>query len=262
MEERFYPEAVEKRYFDFIFEKKAKGFVREAGFSFHGKPELLDTILTEYPEIDFVQLQINYIDWDNPAIRAGECYEIARKHNKKILIMEPVKGGLLANLPAAAAGILKEARPEASVASWAIRFAAGLDGVDTVLSGISDMEQMIDNVAIMKNFTPLSDKELKTIGALRAFLRRNPLVECTNCRYCLDECPMNLPIPGFIGLLNEINTFGSLPRFKNAYKSYAAKHAADECVNCGGCVQRCPQHLDIPYHLANLVKWAKKNDIP
>ena len=174
MEEHLYPEAVEKRYFDFIFEKKAKGMIREAGFSFHGQPELLEKILTEYPEVDFVQLQINYIDWDNPAVRSRQCYEIARKYGKKILIMEPVKGGLLAELPEDAVRILKETSPDRSVASWAIRFAAGLDGVDTVLSGMSTMEQMQDNTALMKDFQALSDEELKTLGRLRAFLHQNP----------------------------------------------------------------------------------------
>lgn len=257
MEEKLYPGAVEKRYFEFIFEKKAQGFIREAGFSFHGKPELLEKILTEYPEVDLVQLQINYIDWDNPAVRAKECYEIARKHGKKILIMEPVKGGLLANLNGKAAEILKEAAPDASIASWAIRFAAGLEGVDTLLSGMSNMEQMMDNTNIMKNFKPLDDEELKTLGRLRAFMHQNPLVECTNCGYCLTECPLELPIPGFIRVLNNSRIFGDIPQIRNSYKAYSAKNAPDECVNCGCCAGVCPQHLDIPFHLASLAKWAK-----
>ena len=259
MEEKLYQDAVDKRYFDFIFEKKEKGFVREAGFSFHGKPELLDKVLSEYPEVDFVQLQINYIDWDNPAIRARECYEIARKHDKKILIMEPVKGGLLANLSNDAQAILKSASPERSIASWAIRFAAGLDGVDTVLSGISTMEQMMDNVATLKNFQPLNDDELKTIGQLRAFLNQNPKVECTGCGYCLSVCPMELPINSFINLLNNVKTFGDLPQLRNSYKMYGARHRADECVNCASCTDVCPQHLDIPYHLSSLAKWAENS---
>ena len=258
MEERLYPEAVEKRYFDFIFEKKAKGFVREAGFSFHGKPELLDKILTEYPEVDFVQLQINYIDWDNPSVRSGECYNIARKHGKKILIMEPVKGGLLANLTEKGANILKEVSPDASIASWAIRFAAGLEGVDTVLSGISTMEQMQDNVALMKDFHPLSDEELEALGRLRAFMNQNPRVECTGCGYCLSACPVGLPVPGFISLLNNVKIFGDFPQIRNSYKICASQHGADECVNCGCCTSVCPQHLDIPYHLSCLAKWAEK----
>ena len=255
MEERLYPEAVEKRYFDFIFEKKAKGLVREAGFSFHGKPELLEKVLTEYPEVDFVQLQINYIDWDNPAVRAGECYEIARKHRKKILIMEPVKGGLLANLPEEGVSMLKSVSPEASIASWAIRFAAGLEGVDTVLSGISTMEQMQDNVALMKDFQPLNDEESRALARLREFLHRNPRVECTACGYCQPECPVKLPIPGFIRLLNNTRIFGDTPQLINGYKMNV--HTPDECIKCGACSKVCPQHLDIPLHLASLARWAK-----
>ena len=257
MEERLYPEAVEKRYFDFIFEKKARGLVREAGFSFHGKPELLEKVLTEYPEVDFVQLQINYIDWDNPAVRAGECYEIARKHGKKILIMEPVKGGMLANLPEEGERILKAVSPGLSIASWAIRFAAGLDGVDTVLSGISTMEQMLDNVALMEDFKPLNAAEVQALARLREFLSRNPRVECTACGYCQPECPVKLPIPGLIRLLNNTRIFGDTPQLIRGYKMQA--HKPDECVKCGNCAKVCPQHLDIPEHLAALAEWAAVN---
>ena len=259
VEERLYPEMAEKRCFDFIFEKKARGLVREAGFSFHGKPELLDKILAEYPEVDFVQLQINYIDWDNPAVRARECYETARKYGKKILIMEPVKGGLLADLPTAGKQILQTAAPERSIASWAIRFAAGLDGVDTVLSGMSNMAQLQDNIAIMKDFEPLSDEELQTLGRLRAFMLQNPLVECTGCGYCLAECPVKLPISGFIRILNNTRLFGAASQIVNACKMQ--KNSPADCVNCGCCASVCPQHLDIPYHLAALAKWQKENGL-
>jgi predicted aldo/keto reductase-like oxidoreductase len=261
VEEKLYSNIIEKRYFDFVFEKKSKGLVREAGFSFHGQPELLDRVLSEYPEVDFVQLQINYIDWENPAIRSRECYDIARKHGKKILIMEPVKGGMLANLPEEGNKILKLAAPERSIASWAIRFAAGLDGVDTVLSGMSNMEQLQDNIAVMENFEPLSDDELKTLGQLRAFLHRNPMVECTGCGYCLNECPLELPISSFIRLLNNTKIFGAMPQIINGYKAHTAKHSPDDCVNCGCCASVCPQHLDIPYHLSALAKWAKENKL-
>ena len=261
VEEKLYPDIIEKRYFDFVLEKKAKGLIREAGFSFHGQPELLDKILAEYPEMDCVQLQINYIDWENPAVRSRECYETARKYGKKILVMEPVKGGLLAELPAAGAAILKAAAPDLSTASWAIRFVAGLDGVDTVLSGMSSMDQLQDNVAIMENFKPLNDEELETLGKLRAFLNRNPMVECTGCGYCLAECPLELPISSFIRLRNNTGIFGAIPRITDAYKAHTAAHTPDECVNCGSCTNVCPQHLDIPYHLSSLAKWAKENGL-
>ena len=261
VEESLYSDIVEKRYFDFIFEKKARGLVREAGFSFHGKPELLDKLLAEYPEVDIVQLQINYIDWDNPAIRSGECYNIARKYGKKILIMEPVKGGLLADLPEEGAKILKEASPDHSIASWAIRFAAGLDGVDTVLSGMSDMVQLQDNVAVMKDFEPLSEAEKQTLAQLRTYLNRNPMAACTSCGYCLTECPSKLPIPGLIRLFNNAGIFGALPQIKNTYKMYSKQHSAEDCVKCGRCVKVCPQHLDIPQLFSSLAEWAKENNL-
>ncbi len=259
VEEKIYPGAVEKRYFDFILEKKARGFVREAGFSFHGKPDLLDKVLTEYPEMEFVQLQINYADWDNPSVRAGECYNVARKHGKKILIMEPVKGGLLANLPPAAVKLLKDAAPDKSIASWAVRFAAGLEGVDTVLSGISNMEQMVDNVALLKNFQPLNAAEKRTLQEVVALLTKIPRVGCTGCGYCLPVCPKNLPIPGFINILNNVKMFGDLSQIRNSYKFHATQHAADECINCKKCTNVCPQHLEIPTHLADLANWAKSD---
>ncbi|MBQ7404498.1 MAG: aldo/keto reductase [Lentisphaeria bacterium] len=261
VEPEIFKTAEEKGYFDFIFQKKAEGIVREAGFSFHGLPELLDQVLTKYPETDFVQLQINYIDWDNLSIRSRECYETARKHGKKVLIMEPVKGGLLANLPAEGAEILKSAAPERSIASWALRFAAGLDGVDTVLSGISNMEQMIDNTELMKNFEPLSDEELKVLGKLRAYLTKIPMVECTGCGYCLSACPLELPISGYIKVLNNAQLFGKADGVVHSYRWLTAKHKPSDCVKCECCTGVCPQHLDIPGHLARLAGWAERNGL-
>ena len=261
VEEKIYSDAEKKGYFDFVFQKKAEGLVKEAGFSFHGTPDLLDKVLTKYPETDVVQLQLNYIDWENPSIRSRECYEIARKHGKKILVMEPVKGGMLANLPAEGAAILKEAAPEKSIASWAIRFAAGLDGVDTLLSGISNMDQMKDNTALMKDFQPLSDDELKTLGKLRAYLTRVPLVECTGCGYCLAACPLELPISGYIGVLNNAQLFGKVDAVIHSYQWQTAKHKPSDCVKCECCTGVCPQHLDIPGHLARLASWAERNSL-
>ena len=261
VEDKIYTVAEDKKYFDFIFRKKAEGLVREAGFSFHGTPDLLDQVLTKYPEVDFVQLQINYIDWDSPSVRSRQCYEIARKHGKKILVMEPVKGGMLANLPEEGAQILKAAAPEQSIASWAIRFAAGLNGVDTVLSGISTMDQMIDNTALMKDFQPLTDEELKALGELRAYMSRIPLVECTGCKYCVPACPLELPIPGYISVLNNAQRFGKVNGIINTYRWLTEKHKPADCVKCECCTALCPQHLDIPGHLERLANWAKRNEL-
>ena len=153
--------------------------------------------------------------------------------------------------------MLQAVSPDKSVASWAVRFAAGLDGVDTVLSGISNMEQMRDNVALMKDFQPLNDAEQKTLQELTAFLTRIPRVGCTGCGYCLAVCPKNLPIPNFIAILNNAKMFGDLPQIRNSYKFHSAQHAADECINCQKCTNVCPQHLAISQHLAELTEWAK-----
>ena len=168
---------------DWILELKASGKIKHAGFSFHSTPEELDELLTAHPEMDFVQLQINYADWENPSIQSRACYEVARKHNKHVVIMEPVKGGMLANPPKPVLDVLKAAEPESSAASWAIRFAASLPGVITVLSGMSNVEQMADNLSYMKDFAGLSDAERTTLDAARAELARIPLIPCTTCNY-------------------------------------------------------------------------------
>ena len=156
-----------------IQEMKAEGKIKHIGFSFHSTPEELEEILTKHPEMEFVQLQINYADWENPAIKSKECYEVARKHGKPVIIMEPVKGGMLANPPEQVQKVFKEANPDASVASWAIKFAASLEGVITVLSGMSNIEQMEDNISYMKDFTKLSDKEEETINKAQEILKEN-----------------------------------------------------------------------------------------
>ena len=157
---------------------KKQGKIKHAGFSFHSTPEELDEILTKHPEMEFVQLQINYADWENPAIKSKACYEVARKHGKPVIIMEPVKGGMLANPPEKVKDVLKKANLEASVASWAIKFAANLDGVITVLSGMSNIEQLEDNISYMKDFTKLSEDEEKTIKEAQEVLKSIPLIPC------------------------------------------------------------------------------------
>lgn len=179
---------------NWIQEKKRQGLIRHAGFSFHSTPEELDALLTAHPEMEFVQLQINYADWDNPAIQSRRCYEVARKHGKPVIVMEPVKGGMLATPPAPVEQILKASDPQASNASWAIRFAADLDGVVTVLSGMSSLEQMEDNLSSMKDFKGLTPQEQKTLDAAQREINRIPLIPCTACNYCAKVCPNNIGI--------------------------------------------------------------------
>lgn len=196
------------RYFDefdlwnWAQEKKREGLIKHVGFSFHSTPEELDEILTAHPEAEFVQLQINYADWENPAVQSRRCYEVARKHKKPVIIMEPVKGGMLAEPPQAVLDILKAAEPNASAASWAVRFAAGLEGVITVLSGMSNLAQMQDNLSYMKEFCGLTQSQRDTLARVREELERIPLIPCTTCNYCAKVCPKNIGISGSFTAMN------------------------------------------------------------
>ncbi len=242
---------------DFVQEKKAEGLIRHVGFSFHSTPEELDELLTAHPEMEFVQLQINYADWDYPAIQSRRCYEVARKHGKPVVIMEPVKGGMLANPPASVQKILKDAEPGRSVASWALRFAADLEGVLTVLSGMSNEEQMRDNLASMKAFSGLTPEERQTIKAAREELARIPLIPCTSCNYCARVCPNNVGISGLFTAMNYLTLYGD----KNAALHQErwlvgghGKNKADACVKCGKCEQVCPQHIAIREELGRVAE--------
>ena len=242
------------KYFDdfdmwsFVQEKKAAGLIKHVGFSFHSTPEELDAILTAHPEMEFVQLQINYADWDYPAVQSRRCYEVARKHNKPVIIMEPVKGGMLANPPESVQKILKDAEPEMSVASWAIRFAAHLDGIITVLSGMSNIEQMQDNLSYMKGFNGLSAAEEATLKQAQEELARIPLIPCTTCNYCAKVCPMHIGISGSFTAMNYYTLYKDLGAAKHQenwlVKGHGLKKAA-ECIKCGACEAACPQHIKI-----------------
>ena len=194
-----------------VQEKKAEGLIKHVGFSFHSTPEELEAILEAHPEMEFVQLQINYADWENPAIQSKACYEVARKHGKPVIIMEPVKGGMLATPPKSVEEILKKADPDASNASWAIRFAAGLEGVITVLSGMSNIEQMEDNLSYMKDFAGLTEEQKKTLEAAQEEMNRIPLIPCTTCNYCAKVCPMDIGISGSFTAMNYLTLYGSKP---------------------------------------------------
>lgn len=242
---------------DWIAEKKEQGVIRHAGFSFHSTPEELDELLSAHPEMEFVQLQINYADWDNPAVQSRRCYEVARAHHKPVIIMEPVKGGMLANPPEQVARVLTEAEPDSSVASWAIRFAASLPGVITVLSGMSDVAQMQDNLSYMSSFESLTGAQRATIARAQAELAKIPLIPCTRCNYCTKVCPNNIGISGTFTAMNMLTLYGNLATAKKERAWQVERHGkrpADECIKCGRCEQACPQHIKIRDELARSIE--------
>ncbi|MBR1777792.1 MAG: aldo/keto reductase [Alphaproteobacteria bacterium] len=233
---------------DWILEKKAQGVIKHAGFSFHSTPEELDAILTAHPEMEFVQLQINYADWDNPAIQSRRCYETARKHGKPVIIMEPVKGGMLATPPESVVKILKEAEPDSSIASWAIRFAANLDGVIAVLSGMSNLAQMDDNLSYMKDFAGLTEKQAVTLKTAQDEINRYPIIPCTTCNYCAKVCPKNIGISGSFTAMNYLTLYRDKEAAAHQESWLVGMHGknrANECVKCGKCEKVCPQHIAI-----------------
>ena len=235
---------------DFVKEQKAKGLIRYFGFSFHAGPELLDQILTEHPEVDFIQLQINYADWENPAVSSRANYEVARKHGKSITVMEPVKGGTLANPPEAVKKLFQDCHPDMSCASWAIRFAASLDGIITVLSGMSNIAQMEDNLSYMRNFQPLNEEEQKIIQEAQRIMGHSSTIPCTACHYCVEGCPRQIRIPDIFSAVNKQLGNGQTSAALEAYREAVSEgHMASDCIGCRQCERACPQHLHITDHL-------------
>lgn len=233
---------------DYFLKKKEEGLIHHLGFSFHDSPEVLDDILTRHPEAEFVQLQINWADWENPKVQSRKCWEVARKHNKKIIVMEPVKGGLLSDPHPEVKKVFKEADPNASPASWAIRFAASLDGVMTVLSGMSNLEMLGDNVKTMWNFQGLTQKQNDTIERAREVFDALPSVPCTKCDYCAKVCPMDIGVSGSFAALNTVLLYNNKERAKEQFKALVTnkgRKSPDKCIKCGKCEEACPQHIAI-----------------
>ena len=239
--------------FSWLLEKKAQGLVKHAGFSFHAGPELLRTILTKHPEMEFVQLQINYLDWENPAIGSKECYEVATGFGKPVIVMEPVKGGTLAKVPQEVADFLASKDPSRTPASWALRFPLSLENVMVVLSGMFKPEQMTENLDTADSAGPLSEDELQTLHEAVRIMNSLGGIPCTGCSYCTTGCPMNIPIPQYFALYNadiqEVKTKGWNPQ--EAYYGNLARTfgKASDCIACGQCEGICPQKLPIIEHL-------------
>ena len=237
--------------FAFVNRKKKEGKIKHLGLSTHGNAEYLDNILTMHPEMEFVLLQINYLDWESESVESRKCYEVALKHNKPVLVMEPLKGGFLAEVPPEAEKLMKDYNPDASVVSWALRFVLSLDNVCMLLSGASTFKQLKQNIEDFENFTPLNDEEYEILSKVADIINSNITVDCTKCKYCLDACSENINIPKLFDLYNneKMLDLDDWTPVGNAYVNYSKLPGvgiASDCTECGMCVEECPQHINIP----------------
>lgn len=233
--------------FGFASRKKAEGRIGKLGFSFHGSPGLLERILTEHPETEFVQLQLNYLDWEDAKVRSRLCYETVRRFGKEVIVMEPCKGGELSTVPEEAEALMRAYAPNASPSSWAFRYAAGLEGVIMVLSGMNTREQIMDNTAVFEDISPLSAEERRIIARTVELINSTAAVKCTGCRYCVSICPQSIPIPDCFSAYNRMMRTG--PSSGTAFSYSAAvenRGRAGDCIACRACTEECPQSLDIP----------------
>lgn len=257
---REYEKAQRLDAFGFIARKKAEGKIKHIGFSFHDSPQTLDRILTEHPEAEYVQLQINYLDWDSPSVCGRECYETAVRHKKPVIVMEPVKGGALVNVPEAVKNMFENHSPGLSAAGWALRFAAGHENVVCALSGMSDLAQVDDNTTVLGDFTPLDGEEQAIVSLAARIIKDSTVIPCTACRYCVDGCPKKISIPDFFTLYNEHKRVNGRSDAEYYYRNvYGAKGGTPEdCIGCGKCEAVCPQKLKIRQYLKDVAEVFKK----
>ena len=248
----------ERRAYETVLEFKEEGKIRHFGISFHDKPALLEQILREYPEVEVVQLQFNYLDYEDPVVQARKCYEICVREHKPVIVMEPVKGGNLVDLPEEARAVL-DGLHGGSPASYAIRFAAGFPGILMVLSGMSNMAQLRDNISFMQDFQPLNEAELAAVEQVREIFHSKRLIPCTGCRYCTDGCPKHIAIPDLFATMNskQLHHRWDADFYYNEIHTAPGRKASD-CVKCGKCEQACPQHLPIRQLLEDVAKEFEK----
>jgi hypothetical protein len=245
--------------YSFIQKKKEEGYIKHIGISTHGNAEFLEEILFEHPELEFVLLQINYLDWDDEGIESRKCWEVARKYNKKVMIMEPYKGGFLADVPQEAEKLMKDYNPDRSVVSWAMRFVANIDDVCVVYTGASNFEQLESNIEEFKNADPLNDEELAILDEVSEIINSNITVDCTKCRYCVDSCTEEIDIAKIFDLYNKHKLLEKedWTQFGNAYLNYSKLDGvgiASDCIECENCIEECPQQINIPEVLKDVAK--------
>ena len=245
--------------YSFIQKKKEEGYIKHIGISTHGNAEFLEEILFEHPELEFVLLQINYLDWEDEGIESRKCLEVARKYNKQVMIMEPYKGGFLADVPEEAEKIMKEYNPNRSVVSWAMRFVANLEDVEVVLTGASNLEQLESNIQEFNDADPLNDEEMEIISQVSEIINSNITVDCTKCRYCVDTCPEDIDIAKIFDLYNKhkLLEMDEWTPFGNAYLNYSKLDGvgiASDCIECENCIEECPQQINIPEVLKDVAK--------